>query len=930
MPALIIVDQATRPAGVAGKARSDGVVSQLVTCTNDTVEASYLWTLVDVPIRSALTRGTTGTAASFTFTPDVKGTYLVTLRVNASAADVDNAKTHLAIRTSGGKTLAWRYQGGGETTEDNEDYVGLGFPGDTNPRAWATNEDLIYEEVEEGIWETQNAITTFGGLIQRIVMTDPATGKVHPSLIAGTAPTGPAGGDLTGTYPNPTVVALRGRSIVTPFNPTDGQTIWWVTASNEFQLSSDILTQAAGALVGLQPGTEPAPSLFFKTDTDTGFYRAGANRLAATAGGSLCVEFTNSQLQAQPLSAAQPSYSFLGDINTGIYNPTNDEFGIATNGTERLVITNTLARFAGVLTSANGSSGAPAYSFTADPDTGMYRSAADTLDFVTNATKQLEIGTVSVHAYLPLIAPNISVDDGTAASPAYSFTSESTLGMYRFGAGQLGWSSAGVLRVLMSTAALSAGSTNAMDLGAAGLRWKDVYAHRALLQDGTAGAPSHSFESEPATGLYRSVANTLAVSLGGIQSHAFQGGTLYFQLINGGISAGAVDGFLKVEGVISGGSAEAVRLSNLLNYVGGAGVSQKAVAVRSIINQTSTAAFTDLMLVRTETAVGSGTQRFIEASVAAGATVRAYLTNTGEWAVGNGAVTAPSYSFTGDSNTGLWRVGSGINAFAGDGLEICRIQAPSGANPQILWADGSTTLPGLAINGDPDTGLFAAGLNMLGISTGGDWIAKLQQAAVAATGNEIGANFEVEVNKATSGDYTGFYFNIADTASPDELTVYDWRVDGTTVSLLNQLHLLVPTGFNSSSPGLASTYDSTWGIDWYAGVDGTVMRMAYCQVEDTHLAFEPSGDNTITLGMAANRWADVFAVQTTIGDLTLKDPYGGAAHWKIIEGEDEIFAYNIRTGRKYAIAMIPLENTDADVEKMSKERERFAGVAHGQ
>jgi hypothetical protein len=104
MPASIIFNQVSKSAGVAGKSRDDFDTALLVTCTNDTAESSYTWTLEDVPIRSALVRGTIGASSSFTFTPDVKGTYRVSLRVNASSLSAENAVGFCAVLSTGTDT----------------------------------------------------------------------------------------------------------------------------------------------------------------------------------------------------------------------------------------------------------------------------------------------------------------------------------------------------------------------------------------------------------------------------------------------------------------------------------------------------------------------------------------------------------------------------------------------------------------------------------------------------------------------------------------------------------------------------------------------------------------------------------------------------------------------------------------------------------
>jgi hypothetical protein len=191
MPASIIFDQATQSAGVAGNAREDFDVAKLVTCTNASAEASYIWTLIDVPIRSALVRGTTTVTAAFNFTPDVKGTYVISLQVNGSSLAANNDESFCAVVTFANKTLGWRYLGAFEQNQqDNIVKAGLGFVGDINVRGWATERDLQLEQTELAAYEIANAVVSSPGIgagLDRVVRLDETTGLFDPSVLPGSA-----------------------------------------------------------------------------------------------------------------------------------------------------------------------------------------------------------------------------------------------------------------------------------------------------------------------------------------------------------------------------------------------------------------------------------------------------------------------------------------------------------------------------------------------------------------------------------------------------------------------------------------------------------------------------------------------------------------------------------------------------------------------
>lgn len=101
-------------------------------------------------------------------------------------------------------------------------------------------------------------------------------------------------------------------------------------------------------------------------------YNASTNTLTA-----------DNHLAAAGGLASAPTYSFIGDTNTGIYQVAADTVGITTGGTAKLIVSTLQVAASVPIGTSAGAAATPAYTFSADPDTGMYSSGANRIDLTT-------------------------------------------------------------------------------------------------------------------------------------------------------------------------------------------------------------------------------------------------------------------------------------------------------------------------------------------------------------------------------------------------------------------------------------------------------------------------------------------------------------------------------------------------------------------
>jgi len=321
------------------------------------------------------------------------------------------------------------------------------------------------------------------------------------------------------------------------------------------------------------------------------------------------------------------------------------------------------------------------------------------------ATDLLEISRPSGPTTLSVTIAQVlkAAADGTGAAPTIRFASEAT-GLFLNAAGDLGISVGGTMRVDVSTTALTSTIPVVVPAGSAGA---------TSINFGTAG-----------TGLYGSSTQINAAISGNVIHATTSSGVVF---TSGLRIESTTNGVVILGGQQTTAANGPIAVQNQQVFTGGACTAQTGVRIIAGVNQTSTASFAALkfelgtVVAGTGAPVfGSGGGFFIDAQT--NSTSVFQVTSAGAVRAGGGTLSAPDFSFVGNTNSGFynnsgqirWSVGgvfvgtlsaSGI-IFNGDTFGLSQASAgnttsiggsvTSQAKTSVQFGNGGNTMSGAA------------------------------------------------------------------------------------------------------------------------------------------------------------------------------------------------------------------------------------------
>lgn len=257
------------------------------------------------------------------------------------------------------------------------------------------------------------------------------------------------------------------------------------------------------APLGLDDGAIGAPGLMFTSESTSGLYRAGAGDFRWAIGGADVFRIVAGALRLADGSAATPSLSFASDVDTGMWWAAANDVRIGAGGTAGIRILNTGGTVQGLF--QDGTAALPAISFSGDVDTGLYR-------FGTNEFRAVVAGAPAFSFFDNAGQAQALAVDGVVGKPGLSFLNDPDTGLYRVGANTLALSCGGAVAMAMDTTSVIVSAN-----------------HTLFIQDGAVGTPGIRFDNDSNTGMYRTGADTIGFSGGGVRGLQVDGGHIYIE-----------------------------------------------------------------------------------------------------------------------------------------------------------------------------------------------------------------------------------------------------------------------------------------------------------------------------------------------------------------------------------------------------------------
>jgi len=192
-----------------------------------------------------------------------------------------------------------------------------------------------------------------------------------------------------------------------------------VAPTQYWQRSGTILSPlTSGDTVEVGDGGSSDLGIGFVSE-NTGWYLPSAALLRLQVNGFVVADYTSTvfkveapNLRIRDGAAATPSFSFTSDPNTGLYSNGADNLGVSVGGSPRMLVTTTHVNVLGA-----GSAASPSLVIGNDVDTGLFRAGTNILGFTTAGVEGMRI---DASGNLVLNSNNISGLDITQGSVLFS------------------------------------------------------------------------------------------------------------------------------------------------------------------------------------------------------------------------------------------------------------------------------------------------------------------------------------------------------------------------------------------------------------------------------------------------------------------------------------------------------------------------------